>query len=87
MNGFESSFTFNGTTRLGAEANFSGYFLSPSENLITLGTGTVDLDQREYDILGGARYNARKFLFTVWLVWIVCHWFRLVKEWRRIALP
>jgi hypothetical protein len=61
VNGFESSFTFNGTTRLGAEANFSGYFLSQSENLINLGNGTVDLDQRQYDILGGGRYNARKF--------------------------
>ena len=61
VNGFESSFTFNGTRRLGAEANFSGYLLSQSENLINLGNGTVDLDQREYDILGGARYNAGKF--------------------------
>jgi len=37
VNGFESSFTFNGTRRLGAEANFSGYLLSQSENLINLG--------------------------------------------------
>ncbi len=61
VNGFESSFTFNGTRRLGAEANFSGYLLSQSENLINLGNGTVNLDQREYDILGGARYNGGKF--------------------------
>lgn len=61
VNGFESSFTFDGTERLGAEMNFSGYFLSPSENTINLGAGRVNLDQSEYDILGGARYNFRKF--------------------------
>jgi Outer membrane protein beta-barrel domain len=61
LNGFDSSFTFNGTTRLGAEMDFSAYFLSPSENLINLGAGPVDLQQRQYDILGGGRYNARKF--------------------------
>ena len=61
VNGFESSVTVNATRRLGVEGNFSGYFLSQSENTITLGTGTVDLGQREYDILGGPRYNAGNF--------------------------
>jgi hypothetical protein len=60
VNGFESSVTFYGIRRLGAEGNFSSYFLSQSENTINLGSGAVDLDQREYAILGGPRYNLGK---------------------------
>ena len=61
VNGFESSFTYNVTRRLGAEGNFSGYFQSQSENSITIGTSAVDLGQREYGFAGGPRYNAGLF--------------------------